>query len=279
MRVVVDSNMLKAEELRAFLLKSRKNKAVITDYLMIEALKGDPLSKIFDLMKFLSEFPKQVVVLKNMRSVGALKGRRCGMTRRMIEKHQTKGFDDWCAGLAKAAAGDERHRRELAERGREADAEMDKIISAQGTYCEIIADEAKNYTKAELDILRTDQPYTPEMEAKLAERIVNLTVRFFEAHPDGVPPPSVLELPYTYLFRLAVCAYFQALVRIREGGAQNAKAEKIANDIVDATFAAQATYFQGLLSNDAKATALHRNAKHILKGFPVSPEKLKKKAA
>jgi hypothetical protein len=97
MRMVVDSNVLQTSSLREFLSKARTNKAVITDYLMIEALKGDPLGKIFGLMKILCEFPKQVIVLKGLRSISALKGRRSGMTRRMIEKGQTRGYENWCA--------------------------------------------------------------------------------------------------------------------------------------------------------------------------------------
>ena len=107
MRMVVDSNVLTDNALRDYLSKSRKHKVVVIDYLMIEALKGDTLGKIFKLVKILTDFPKQVIVLKSMRSVTALKGRRCGMTRRMIERGQTKGFKDWCIGLAKAEAGDQ----------------------------------------------------------------------------------------------------------------------------------------------------------------------------
>lgn len=272
MRMVVDSNVLTEDVLREHLSRSRKNKAIVTDYLMIEALKDDPLGKIFRLMKILCEFPKQVVVLKSMRSLSALKGRRCGMTRRMIERGQTKGFGSWCVGLRKAEAGDKNLRNQLVENGKEATEEIDKLIANQTTYAEVIAREAENYTAQELTILRTDQPYTSEMIDKMAERIVTLTTKLFDAHPDKAKPPTAAELPYTYLFRLALCAYLQTLRRIRDGGPGAAKAEDIANDIIDAVFAAIATYFQGLLSNDAKANELYRNAKHILKGFPVAPE-------
>lgn len=272
MRMIVDSNVLTEDVLREHLSRSRKNKAVVTDYLMIEALKDDPLSKIFRLMKILCEFPKQVVVLKSMRSLSALKGRRCGMTRRMIDREQTKGFGSWCVGLHRAEAGDNNIRNQLVENGKEATEEIGRLTANQATYAEVIADEAKNYTAEELTILRTDQPYTPEMIDKMAERVVTLTTKFLDAHPDKPKPPTAAELPYTYLFRLALCAYLQTLRRILDGGPGGAKAENIVNDFIDAVFAAIATYFQGLLSNDAKANELYRNAKHILKGFPVAPE-------
>jgi hypothetical protein len=276
MRMVIDSSVLTEDALRDFLSKSKKNKVVITDYLMIEALKEDPLNKIFRLMKIACEHPNQVVVLKSMRRLTALKGRRCGMTRRMIESGQTKGFGVWCAGLDKAEAGDKEYRRQLVEAGNDASEQMNRIIAAQSTYAKVIEDEAKKYTADELQILRTDQPYTQEMLDKMAERVISLTIKFFEHHPDQVKMPIVWELPDPFLFRFAVCAYVQTLRRIRDVGAQGVKADKIANDIVDATFAAHATYFQGLLSKDAKATELYRNVKHVLKGFPVSPDKLGK---
>jgi hypothetical protein len=229
MRMVVDSNVLQTSSLREFLSKARTNKAVITDYLMIEALKGDPLGKIFGLMKILCEFPKQVIVLKGLRSISALKGRRSGMTRRMIEKGQTRGYENWCAGLAKAEAGDADYRTQLVERGKEADVEMDALIAAQAHYAHIIADEAKNYTQNELLILRTDEPYTPQMIDKMAERIVNLMAKFLESHPDGIRTPTVWELPYTYMFRLAVCAYLQTadLMIALAKSSKNSKANRI----------------------------------------------------
>jgi hypothetical protein len=275
MRMVIDSNILQEDVLREFLSKSRKNKVVITDYLMIEALKGDTLAKIFGLMRILSEFPKQVVVLKGMNSIASQKGRRCGMTRRMIDWKQTKQFEGWCEGLAKAGAGDPVYRAELVQKGETATQDVERLVAQQSTYAAIIEEEAKAYTQDELRILRTDQPFTDEMVSKMAERIVSLTVKFYEA--NGLKrTPTVRELPYAFLFRFALCAYLQTLARIRDGGAQSVTAEKIANDIIDATFSAQATYFQGLMSNDAKAGALYRNAKHVLKSFPVLPDKLKK---
>jgi hypothetical protein len=119
------------------------DETVITDYLMIEALKDDPLNKIFPLMKVLCQYPKQVVVLKSMRSLTALKGRRCGMTRRMIDRDQTKGFGAWCAGLDKAEAGDKNYRGQLVEAGNDATEQMSQIIAAQSTYAKVIEDEAK----------------------------------------------------------------------------------------------------------------------------------------
>ncbi len=43
MQNVVDSNFLQRDELRAYLASSPDNKAVLTDYVAMEAHKGDTL--------------------------------------------------------------------------------------------------------------------------------------------------------------------------------------------------------------------------------------------
>jgi hypothetical protein len=79
------------------------------------------------------------------------------------------------------------------------------------------------------------------------------------------------ELAYTFIFRYALAGYLVALRRIADGGAKNVKPEKIRNDIVDATYAAYATYFQGLLSNDTKANEIYGDANSFLNFFLAAP--------
>jgi hypothetical protein len=71
-------------------------------------------------------------------------------------------------------------------------------------------------------------------------------------------------LPYTFIFRYALAGYLIALRWMAVGGAKNVKPETIRNDIVDATFAAYATYFQDFLSNDAKAKEIYGDARSFL---------------
>lgn len=65
MLVVVDSNKLQSEELEVFLKNSPSNKAVLTDYVAIEAYKGNTLVGIYKALEVIARFPKQVVILKN----------------------------------------------------------------------------------------------------------------------------------------------------------------------------------------------------------------------
>ena len=56
------------------------------------------------------------------------------------------------------------------------------------------------------------------------------------------------------------------------GGAKNVKPERIRNDMVDATLAAYATYFQGFLSDDTKAKEIYDEAKAVLRFILAVPQ-------
>ena len=55
------------------------------------------------------------------------------------------------------------------------------------------------------------------------------------------------------------------------GGARNVKPEKVPNDIVDDTYAAYATSFQGLLSLGAGAIDIYADAKFLAGLFLATP--------
>lgn len=271
MRKVVDRNFLQSPELRKYLSSSRKNCAVITDYAAMEAFKGDTLANISSATEILSEFPKQVVVLKSTSSICHLKGRRCGFTRRMIHKDKTKGFAAWCEHLERAKAGDKDLQHQLLENGKEADAHLKRMLDDQGTYAENLEQASKRYTEAELKALRAHKPISEEMFFKVVDNILGMAAFLFAANPNIAIVPPARELPYKFIFRYALTGYLLALRWMSVGGAKNVKPEKIRNDIVDATFAAYATYFQGLLSNDVKAMEIYDDAKFFLKLFLAVP--------
>src|SRR5712664_699129 len=100
-----------------------------------------------------------------------------------------------------------------------------------------------------------------DMFDKIFQNVLAMTALLFAANPNTEELPSARELPYTFTFRYALTGYLIALRWIAVGGAKNVKPEKIRNDIVDATLAAYATYFQGLLSRDEKANEIYGDAK------------------
>jgi hypothetical protein len=222
----------------------------------MEAFKGDAFINIMSAMEILREFPKQVVVLKSTNVIAGLKGRRCGFTRRMIDRGQTWRFPEWCEHLARAAAGDKDLQRQIVENGKDAEAHLKRMRDDQQNYAENLDAMTKTFSEAELKVLRKHEPISDETFGKVQRHVLEMAAFLFTAHPNFRELPTARELPYTFIFGYAMAGYLIALRWMSVGGAKNVKPEKIRNDIVDGTYAAYATYFQGLLSHDAKAKGL-----------------------
>ncbi|MDW9782906.1 hypothetical protein GOB92_33575 [Sinorhizobium meliloti] len=88
-RMVVATNFLEHPELRAYLVESNQNFAVLTDYAAMEAYKPDSLDPICKRMRVLGEFPAQVIILRSTREAGALAGTAAEISERVIDPEQT----------------------------------------------------------------------------------------------------------------------------------------------------------------------------------------------
>jgi hypothetical protein len=271
MRKVVDRNYLQSPELRSYLGAWRKHRVVLTDYAAMEAFKGDALANIASATEILREFPKQVIVLKSTSSVATLKGRRCGFTRRMIDRDQTKGFPNWCELTARALAGDKHLQQQIIENGMEADAHLYRMRDEQENYAGNLEAMAKRFSDAELKALRKHDPISEEMFSKIQTHVLEIAASLFDVHPHISEIPPARELPYRLIFRYAMAGYLVALRWMSVGGAKNVNPEKIRNDIVDANYAAYATYFQGLLSDDAGANDIYADTKLLVGLFVATP--------
>jgi hypothetical protein len=267
LRKVIDTNYLKSAELKEYLAEPG-NQVVIPDVVLMERLRGGDLESICQQLEPLMQHPKQVVVLKSTHAVAGLrKRRRRGLQRRRVDKKQTQGFEEWSKKLELARKGDNELRKQFAEKCRLAATDLAEMAKGQDTYAANLAEHAKKYSEAGLNILRKGEPITAELLKKIKGHIVDLAQALFDAHPYFKNPPAVKHLPNAFLFRYAISGYVAALRRIKEGGANGASAEKIRNDLVDAVIVAHATYFDGLSSEDQKANEIHETTCELLKHF------------
>ena len=270
-RKVVDSNALQSPALRAYLLRSTNNFAILTDSAAMEAYKGNTLGSIFHSMAILAEFPRQVIVLKTTGVVCGLSGRLAGLQRRMIDEGQTLGFQKYCRDLRAAKFGHVSGREQLLGLGRAADAQMDRVLADARTMPEAVAGIASSFTDAELKIIRTGLPFSDQLVRKTLENIIALAKSLSSQHPRPTVVRNVDELPNTFLFRTALCAFVWALDWISVGGPKSVKTEKIRNDLVDVNFATFATYFDGLLSMDEKSLRIYQRAAFVLDAITNGP--------
>ena len=264
MRIVVDSNQLQTERLRTYLAKSRTNFAVLTDYAAMEAYKGNTLESIYKSMGILCEYPYQIIILKNTRIVSGLSGRGSGLQKRLIDKSQTKNFQDYAHDLRAAKNGNLSVQRHLLELGKQADEHLASMVAdAKATRAAFVG-IASMYSKKERRSVRLGQRYSTAMIKKTVENVVHVAGNVFDAYPEVRNWPVYKELPNTFIFRAVLCNHLLALDWSALGGVKDASAEKLRNDYVDMSFAAYATFFDGLLSADAKVSRIHQEARKWL---------------
>lgn len=264
MRKVVDSNFLRSRALRDYLSKSPKNFVVVTDYASMEVYKTNSIASICRSMEILAQYPKQVIVLKGTLVVCGLKGRRAGLQRRLIDEQQTQEFPEFCQHLVTVQQGNLSIQRQLLEHGRTAAANINRIQADAASLSNTITEIAKDFTDTEIRVLRKGSPLTKEMADKFIRNVLFVAGYMFKDHPRFTKFPKAEELPNTFIFRAALCAYLLSLRWISDGGAQSAKPAKMRNDIVDVSFAAYATFFDGVLTKDKKLKDIYEQAAFIL---------------
>jgi hypothetical protein len=269
MRKVVDSNYLRDEALEDYLSASSGNCVVMTDYVAMEAYKGEMPASILASMKILSKYPKQVIILKGTQAVCALHGHEIACSEQLIDVDQTRRFSDFCRHLELAQRGDPAVLNALLELGREAIGHMDRILLDMPKVSVGFNEAAKAYTADELKIIRNGSSLTSKMADKLIHNFMLLAVHLFEKMQDVATISRGPEVRNMFIFRYALCIYILNLKWISVGGTSKTKIENIRNDIVDVNFATFATYFDGMLSNDRKAQEIFTTADYLLREILV----------
>lgn len=267
MQKIVDSNRLQSDELRSYLGSSKKNVAVLTDFAAMEAYKGDTLASIYKSTEIVSEFPDQVVVLKGTQHVNRQSGRPAGLQRRLIDDRQTREFTQYAPALSRAKHGDRALQQQLLKHGAASKEHLDRMLDDAASIGPTFDALAKAYTKKERAIIRNGgfSAYTPAMIDKLAKTLHEISVQIFAGLDAPLGLPTCEHLPNTFPFRVALCAYLLAIRWGSVGGVRDAKLHRIRNDLVDMTFAAYGTFFDGLLSKDWNLIRIHDEARLILK--------------
>jgi hypothetical protein len=100
-----------------------------------------------------------------------------------------------------------------------------------------------------------------DLLAKITGEVLGLARDLFFAHPYFDWPPPLSKLSNAFLFRYAMTGYIVALRCLKEGGQNGVSAKNIGSQIIDATIAAYATYFDGFLSDDGRAQQVYDSAR------------------
>ena len=268
-RKIVDSNYLQSDELENYLSESKQHHVVLSDYVAMDAYKGNTLKSITRSMSILQKYPKQVIILKDTLKVCGLKGKRSRLQQRMIDANQTRSFNEFCKDLDKATIGNELFREHISKLGEVANSHMDRILSDASKLEPRLLEVEKSFSEEDIQSIRKGQPFTEELCEKFVANILWFSAFLLRDHPKVKNRPKASELRNLLIFRWAICIELLILDWISDGSQSGIKPKNWRNDLVDTVHAAYATFFDGLLTSDKKLMNIYQNSLIVLENcFP-----------
>jgi hypothetical protein len=265
LRVVIDSNRLQSDELRAFLQVNRANFAVLIDYAWMEAYKGNSVVSVQKSMSVLRDFPDQVIVLKGTKAVSALDPRAPGIAKRMYWSQGGREFQDTVEGLQRAEQGHRGALKQILDHGRAADKQMDKILAGMADLPATFSDMCDEvFTQSEVTEVKVGKEYGATLVRKLFDIADYLALRFYKAHPLRPKAPSRRSRYDAFNYRYAMASLIYFLSWVKDGGQMEKAAAKLRNDMIDISFATYGTYFNGVMTEDKRVRALQLELRVVL---------------
>lgn len=274
-RVVIDTNSLASDELKAFLSASKANRAVLPDYVAMERFKPDSLEALRDGFSVLKPFADQVVILKGTGEISGLNPDEHSFPEAMVDKDQTACFGEFCHLLDRALDGDADLLGQLRERAGWAQAQMSVVLAGASKFAVDLAEFEAFFTPTDLTHIRQGKALTGAMHDKFDTAVGAVAHSVFQNAPGPLTYPSRENWPNHFILRNAFCNGVYMLSFIQRGiGAR--KPEKARNDVIDVLLATYGTYFNGVMSNDDLTNHVHHISRFLLEtdGVRMAPDYL-----
>jgi hypothetical protein len=193
MRMVVDSNYLRTKELRDWLAASPKNIAVLTDQAEMEMAKADTLEGFLKSTEVLADFPRQVVLAKEITAVSGIRGKKSGLKKRLADGKRTRAFRKWCKQRDAIKRG-ERHFKHH-EAHENAKLHMEDVLKGGSNFKDdLVNHAATHYTPEELAIIRKGEKWNDAVTKKVLDGIMDFALKFYTLHPEWHELPESREV-------------------------------------------------------------------------------------
>lgn len=263
MKKIIDANFFRDPALADYLRSDNSNLVVFPDYACMEAYKGNAIKNISKSIEIVSQFPDQVIVLKGTRDIVKSSLSPDGF-QKFEDPIQTGEFRKFCLGVKRAVQGDSALATQILRKGRLASEHFDKLQKNTQVIVKGITELTKSYKPDHLKALRKREKLEAEVIDRIIRDILHMAGFLFRDHPDVDEIPQASQLPNSYILRYAVSTYLLVLQWISDGGPGNVKQEKLRNDFVDMHYVAYATFYDGLLTKDAKMMGIYQETCFVL---------------
>lgn len=261
---LADTNFLRDPRLHRYLRGSKTNKLAISDHVMMEAMKKDPEITVRKTFWIASQYPCQIVGLKGQRfsySRPIAGGRDI---RNLFIKNDRDDFSEWYRHMSEAEINPDVRQY---QRDWQADAiKVHDQVAQQVHGLEIVFRTIKEtLTSDEISEIKSGQLTNESTQHKLVKHISGISQSLFErAGVTNVMRIRTLrQASNFFLFRYSICIVVLFFKFVENGNIAQAT-EKLVNHIVDMELAAEASYFNGILTNDRSVRRMHRLTRRMV---------------
>lgn len=261
-RLVADKNVLGLGRAASWLSKASNNQLIITDYCLIECMQGDPLRNLYADFTPLAPFASQLVFLKMTSSMVGWRPRSSGLQGRWISSRLTECFRERLAlgdDLFAKLMFDDPAFQEFATKSQ---AFLDSVSDDADAFKNEMAKTIRGWSPKLLSLFRSQASFTPHLAAELYTSIQELAAALFRDWPRcGVPLFS--DAIHSFEYRFAVACVCLAM-EWSTGDLPKVKGDKLRNDLLDMTYVAYGTMFDGLMTNESKVKKVYAKAKFMV---------------
>lgn len=267
--VVVDKNFLERPSLEAFLRDDERNRVLLHDFSAIESLAGNPMRNLTRTLSIVGQFPSQILVIKNSRTLLELGRIEPQFRFDMVDWRQTRKFGAYCDDVRKADGGDAQRLARVMAHAEAANKHLAEMLSIVPLMVDLITRLAAETSKEMLESRRRpDMPMPRESGNKLLAEIFHIASAMAKRGNAPRIPGDPAEAAQHYVFRYATALRLFAL-RWAENGSdiREVKPERLRNDLVDLMYVTCATYWDGFLTRESKMEDLYAEVSFLVNDF------------
>ncbi|WP_439601175.1 hypothetical protein [Devosia sp.] len=264
---VIDSNMLQSGTLRG-LLAEGDNLAILPDFAWYEIYKQASIEGLRLGLSVIGDYPERVVLLRPGDQIARLDPSVADEVDRLIldgpigdirETVRIARSTDSIEPLASAGL------HGLWEWARTLRPSL--IEGASDIALSFPEMEEQMFSRKEVRIIRTNWKYTPDMFGSIFGASLQIWENLATAYDIKWQRLDESVVCRTYLFRFALGIVILLLWWIRCGSQPVVRLGRMSNDLIDLSFAVYATYFDGFVTQDEKASWLHANLVQAIMNF------------
>jgi len=239
---------------------SPKNEVIFTDFALQEAFNGANIRGLRRTLAPVKEFGAQIIALKITPEICRLEPNANVSPEQFVDKLQSNRLRTYLHDVFTEKEGvQERITLGSTQAGRR----FDKLLPAVALVQEDMHRQIESIPTEDLALLRKKYRISNRLADATVKAVSNDTrLHFRELGFTQLPEQQ--DIVYSFTMRF-IANYVLGLFWGVYGGLATAKKQTIRNDVTDTSYAAYATFYDGLITNDKKLDAVYRNTRVLLR--------------